>query len=245
MIALCYFYAQSKDAQALKNRYQLKLDFTFELAPVYYTSGFDYPQMPVITNDKPDMIQNLTWGLIPAWIKSPDQAEEIRSKTLNSRSDSIFEKPSFRNAIRQRRCIIPTTGFYEWREVNGKKYPYYIYLKNEEIFSFAGIWESWCNYSTGELLQTYSIVTTDANSLMAKIHNTKKRMPLILPREAERNWLDRRLNDEAIRALMVSLDDQEMEARTISKLITSRERERNIPVIQDYFDYPELNQEMQ
>lgn len=243
---MCFFYALSHSAQALKNRYQLKLDFDFELEPElkeakYYVAGFDFPKMPVITNQDPDRLQGLTWGLIPSWVKSESQAREIRTHTLNARSDTVFDKPAFRNAIRQRRCLVPADGFYEWREVGGRKYPYYIYLKTREIFSFAGIWEEWTDRSTGEILRTFSILTTDANPLMAQIHNTKKRMPVILPREGEREWLRNGLSREEISALTKPLEQELMEAHPISKLITLKSVNRNVPAVQEAFDYPELS----
>lgn len=244
---MCFHYALSKTAQSLKNRYQLKLDLETEplpdllSLPNYYISGFDYPQMPVITNKNPEQLAMFHWGLIPSWIKTPAEAREIRTVTLNARSESVFTKPSFRKAIRQRRCLIPADGFYEWRLFEGKKYPYFIYLKNKEIFSFAGIWEEWADIATGEVIKTYSIITTGANPLLEKIHNTKKRMPVILEPNEEKNWLSNDLNDERIAKLMKPLDESLMEAYTISKLITSRTEKRNTPNIQKYTDYPELS----
>lgn len=159
---------------------------------------------------------------------------------MNARSDTVFDKPSFRNAIRERRCLVPADGFYEWREVGGKKYPYYIYLKSKEIFSFAGIWEEWTDRSTGEIWRTFSILTTDANPLMEEIHNTKKRMPVILPREGEREWLRNGLSREEIVVLTKPLDDNLMNAHPISKLINSRSSNRNVAAIQEVHEYPEL-----
>jgi putative SOS response-associated peptidase YedK len=94
---MCFFYALSKIAQSLANHYQLKLDFEFEFQPElnqpnYYVSGFDYPRMPVITNDYPDRLRKFNWGLIPSWVKSKTQADEARSKTLNARCDTVYEK---------------------------------------------------------------------------------------------------------------------------------------------------------
>lgn len=242
---MCFFYALSQSAQALKNRYQLKLDFDFELEPEltevkYYISGFEFPKLPVITNRHPDRLQGFTWGLIPSWVKSASQAKEIRAHTLNARSDTVFAKPSFRNAIWQRRCLVPADGFYEWREVGGKKYPYFIYLKNKEIFSFAGIWEEWVDPSTGEVLRTFSILTTDANPLMERIHNTKKRMPVILLPEREGEWLKNGLTREEIIALTKPLDATLMSAHPISKLINSPSSNRNVAAIQEVYNYPEL-----
>ena len=242
---MCFFYALSQTAQSLKNRYQLKLEFEFELEPElnnakYYISGFEFPKLLVITNQHPDRLQGFAWGLVPHWVKSESQAREIRAHTLNARSDTVFTKPSFRNAIRERRCLVPADGFYEWREVGGKKYPYYIYLKTREIFSFAGIWEEWTDRLTGEVLRTFSILTTDANPLMEQIHNTKKRMPVILPREREREWIKNGLGGEEIVALTKPIDDTLMDAHPISKLINSRSLNRNVAAIQENYNYPEL-----
>jgi putative SOS response-associated peptidase YedK len=244
---MCFFYALSKDAQSLKNRYQLKFEFEFELQsdvpaePIYYASGFDFPKMPVITNDHPDQIQGFHWGLIPSWVKSPTEATEIRSHTLNARSDTIFTKPSFRHAIRRQRCLVPADGFYEWRLFEGQKYPYFIYLKSKEIFSLAGIWEEWTDRSTGEIIKTFSILTTEANPLLEKIHNTKKRMPVILPQHLELNWLKKDISDTETLSLTQPLDEKLLEAYTISRFITSRTPNRNVPEIQNSYDYPELS----
>jgi putative SOS response-associated peptidase YedK len=243
---MCFFYALSQDAQSLKNRYQLKFDFEFELLPEpavtsrYYVSGFDFPVMPVIADDHPESLQRFAWGLIPSWVKTPREAEEIRAQTLNARSETVLVKPSFRNAIRKRRCLVPAEGFYEWRLVDGKKYPYYIFMRNQATFSFAGIWEEWTDKTTGEVCKTFSIVTTQANELLAKIHNTKKRMPVILSPEVEREWLRKGLDDEAILSLTRPLAGELLTAHTISKLITSRTGERNVPAVRDYYPYPEL-----
>lgn len=246
---MCFFYALSQTAQQLKNRYQLKFEFEFELEeeyarvfhePKYYVSGFDFPKMPVITNQKPDIIQAYTWGLVPFWVKSPKQAAEIRSQTLNARSDTVFEKPSFRHAIRHRRCLVPADGFYEWQTLGGKKYPYFIRLKDRDIFSLAGIWDEWTDASTGEVMKTFSILTTGANPLLETIHNTKKRMPVILPREKEMDWIRKEMSPEEILALAKPLNEELMEAYTISKLITSRNSNRNVPAVQEVYVYPEL-----
>lgn len=242
---MCFFYALSETAKGLKNRYQLKLDFEFELEPElseakYYISGFEFPKMPVITNQQPEQLQGLTWGLIPSWVKTHADALEIRTRTLNARSDTVFIKPSFRNAIRERRCLVPADGFYEWREFNGKKYPYFIFHKDKSVFSFAGIWEEWTDRSTGEVIKTFSILTTDANPLMEQIHNTKKRMPVILPKEKERDWLKNGLSKEEVSALTKPLDEVLLSAHPISKLINSRSSNRNVAAVQEVYDYLEL-----
>ena len=139
---MCFFYALSQTAKSLKNRYQLKLDFEFELLPEfnepkYYVSGFDFPKMPVITNEQPDNIQGFTWGLVPSWVNSHNDAVEIRSNTLNARSDTVFTKPSFRNAIRKRRKVFMNGG-----NLTGKSIHIIFFLKIKTFFRLPGYGKS-------------------------------------------------------------------------------------------------------
>ncbi|HHW11912.1 MAG TPA: SOS response-associated peptidase [Firmicutes bacterium] len=244
---MCFYYALSVTAQTLENRYQLTEGFDWEVeagpwTPKYYVSGFEFPKMPVITNEAPDRLQFLTWGLIPFWVKAPAQAAQIRGKTLNARAETVLEKPSFRQAVQRRRCLVPADGFYEWRLFQGKKYPYYIFLKDRTVFSFAGIWEEWADPTTGELFRTYSILTTEANPLLARIHNTKKRMPVILPREQERAWLSAGLSTAELLSFLQPFPAAQMEAYTIGRLITARTANRNCPEVQAPVVYPELGE---
>ncbi len=206
----------------------------------YHASSFDLPKLPVITNEQPQQIQLFTWGLIPFWVKDTKTAEEVQLKTMNARAESIFEKPSFRSAAEQRHCLVLADGFFEWQEYEGKNYPYYVRLKNHEPFAMAGLWDSWKNPKNDEGMQTYSVITTKANPLMEQIHNKKKRMPVILPKDHEREWIDPSLSKQAAEALLVPYDESLMEAFTISRLITSRQRNPNVPEVLEPFTYPEL-----
>jgi putative SOS response-associated peptidase YedK len=243
---MCFYYALSQKAQNLKNRYQLKLDLEFDPVPDFpgephhYVSGFDYPKMPVILGENPARLETPRWGLVPSWVKTMREAEDIRVHTLNARSESVFVKPSFRNAIKRRRCLVPADGFYEWRMYQGKKYPYFIYHRDGEILSFAGIWDEWTDRSTGEVWRTFSILTTEANALLEKIHNTKKRMPVILPPSQEMKWLEKGLSETEVRDLTRPLDAHLLAAHTVGRLITSRTADRNTPEVQQFHDYPEL-----
>lgn len=203
-------------------------------------SGFSHQKVPVLTQEDHNAVHSYTWGLIPSWCKSEEQAKEMMANTLNARCDTIFEKPSFRSSIVKKRCLIYVKGFYEWRDYNKKKYPYYINLKNQPVFAFGGIYETWVNKETGEIWNTTSVVTTDANPLMAQIHNTKLRMPLILNNEQAKMWIDPVLDKEAIKKLMQPADEKIMQAHTISKLITSRTENPNQPKVKELFEYPEL-----
>lgn len=209
-----------------------------DLQPVYHASGFRLPRHPVVLDEEPGRVQLLRWGLVPYWTKDRESADRIRFRTLNARSETVFEKPSFRGPVRSRRCLVPVDGFFEFREVAAEKYPYLIRMKDGEPFSFGGIWDTWKG-EDGEL-RTFSIVTTEANTLLRKIHNTKFRMPLILKREDEGRWLDRDLEEAGIKELMVPFDDSVMTAHPVSKHLAEKGRDTNVPEILDEVEYKEL-----
>lgn len=159
---------------------------TFEPSGDY--NGFSYPQTPVITNNAPDSIQLFQWGLLPNWVSDID----FRKNTLNAKIETIHEKPSFKNVVSQR-CLVLVDGFYEWQWLDAKgkqKQKYFITMPDEDTFAFAGLWNNWLHRSTGLIIPTYSILTTEANEQMSIIHNSKKRMPMILKKEEERAWLE-------------------------------------------------------
>ena len=173
---MCYNLSLLNPAFSKHFESLLTFNETYKTEPVYYKNAFALPTHPVITNTLPVCIQEYTWGLIPFWVKSETDAESIRMKTMNARADTIFEKPSYRDAIIQRRCLIPADGFFEWRYFKGKKYPYYIQMKNHQVFSIAGIWDVWENPNSKEKEHTFSVITCKANPLLEKIHNKKKQI---------------------------------------------------------------------
>lgn len=205
-----------------------------------HLSAFAHANIPVLTQEDPGKLQAFKWGLIPAWCKDQQQAKEMMAMTLNARSETIFEKASFKTSILQKRCLIFVDGFYEWREYKKKKYPYFIKLKDQEAFAMGGIYENWIDKETGEIFNTCSIVTTEANPLMAAIHNSKKRMPLILPKVEMAKWINPNLSKEEIAAMTQPLAEGLLEAHTISKLITSRTEDSNVPEVKLKFAYSEL-----
>lgn len=147
------------------------------------------------------------WGLIPSWAKDPT----IGNRMANARADTAFEKPSFRNAIKSRRCLIPADVFYEWKVVPGqtRKQPHAIRMKDGSVFGLAGIWEYWRPKDGGDGIVSCSVLTTDANALMAGIHD---RMPVIIPPDRYRTWLDPKAALPAIQDLLLPYDDEPMEA---------------------------------
>ena len=217
---MCFYNSMSKKAKELAARYGRNLSVV-EIAEKilkeqeqYRVNAFSFPDCPVITSD-PE-IQSYRWGLIPFWVKDEKQADEIKRMTLNARADTIFQKPSFREPIRSKRCIVPSTGYFEWRHEGYKKIPYYIYVKDETIFSMAGIYDTWLDKTTGEVVDTFSIITTDTNPLTDYIHNTKHRMPAILSQENEERWLDPSLDKSDIEKLLLSFPVDRMDAYVIN-----------------------------
>lgn len=198
---MCFHYALYKEKSDLEKRYDARFTQGTLFSPAHYINGFSHPKLPVITNQEPKILNSFSWGLIPYWVNEHTQAKKISQSTLNARSESIFTKASFREAIVKRRAIIPANGFFEWQLSEGKKIPYYIYLDDLDTFSFAGIWEEWKNTIDNTTQYTFSVITTKANPFMEEIHNTKKRMPLILTQDEEQSWLSE-LSKDQINAIL-------------------------------------------
>jgi putative SOS response-associated peptidase YedK len=236
---MCYRYSVPGPDPLVK-RFSASFPEKTSFSRQYHASGFDLPKLPVIINNNPKQIQLFTWGLVPFWVKDVKAAEEVRSKTMNARAESIYDKPSFRHAAEQKHCLVLADGFFEWQEYEGRNYPYYIRLKSHEPFAMAGLWDTWKNPKTAEELRTYTVITTKANPLMEQIHNKKKRMPVILPKEHEGEWIDPSLEKHRAEALLVPFDEELMEAFTISRLITSKHQNPNVPEVLTPFSYPEL-----
>ena len=211
------------DERNLENEFE---DIINRTGRVYFVNGFNHPDIPVITNSLPDNLQLLSWGLIPFWVKDPAQAESLSKRTLNARGEDMFQKPSFRNAARNKRCLVLIDGFFEYHWYNGKSYPHYISMADGEPMLLGGLWETWKYEREGIIRDTFSIVTTSANPLMAEIHNKPKasegpRMPVIIPRGLESDWLGSMDDPPArkkVEDLIRPFDDSELRAYTVPKL---------------------------
>ncbi len=154
----------------------------------------------------------LRWGLIPSWAKDP----AIGNRMINARSETAAEKPSFRTAMRRRRCLIAADGFYEWQRTGGRKQPYFIRMKDDRPFAFAGLWESWTSPDGSEVFSC-TILTTGPNELMRPIHD---RMPVILAREDYDRWLDPAVErGEAVKPLLQPFPPGLMEAVPIGTYV--------------------------
>ena len=158
-------------------------------------------------------LELLRWGLIPSWADDPG----IGSRMINARAETAPEKPSFRRAFRERRCLIPADGFYEWKRMNGTKQPYYIRMREGRPFAFAGLWEGWKD-DGGPEIRSCAILTTAPNALAGEIHD---RMPVILPAGAYDAWLDPEAEKEELVALLAPYPEAEMEAYPVSRFVNS------------------------
>ena len=238
---MCFTVNVNLIKEELENRYGATLIDPDKYRPSYYYHAFGIPSLPAICSGEPSKIQLLKWGLIPAWTKGIDQANIIRYKTFNARYESIETKKSFSSSFRSKRCLIPVKGFFEWQHIGNEKIPWYIYHSENEIISLAGIYDDWVENNTGEVLTTFSIVTTDANDLMANIHNPGKRMPVLLSKSSETLWIDLSISQEAALGLLTPCPSDILKAHTISPLINSRSSDRNTPDVIKPFNYQSGN----
>lgn len=183
---MCYSNSSTSTTLQLAERYQKLLPGKPIELQYYFASGFQFPSWNIITN-APNLAQ-MRWGLLPKWFSGANLMD-FASKTLNARIETCHEKASFKHLVGTKRCLVPSSGFFEW-QTNGKlKKPYFIRTKDHAIFSIAGLYDNWLDPNTGAFEQTFTILTTTANALMAEIHNSKQRMPLILSPNEEVDWL--------------------------------------------------------
>jgi putative SOS response-associated peptidase YedK len=190
-------------------------------------SGFEYGKWPIIKSTTQDFTIELGhWELIAPWVKTIQEAQAGREKfnTLNATAERLLESKLFKPAALNHRCLVLSTGFYDWRHykpAGAKKemaYPYHITIKEQPLFYMAGIYQPWTDKETGETMDTFSIVTTKANGLMEQIHNKKKRMPTILSEMQAAEWISPNLSETKIMELASSaIDESIISAYTINK----------------------------
>ncbi len=207
---MCGRYTVIAKAEEIEKRFNIEVPSTY--LPRYNAAPTQI--LPVITNENPEGLSFFNWGLIPKWAKD----KTISSKLINARAETISEKASFKNALKQRRCLVIADGFYEWKRVSKKsKIPYRILLESKELFAFAGLWEEYEDEDQNQV-HTFSIVTTTANATISKIH---ERMPVILEPKSEQIWLSSSASTEEHLNLLKPYNDTEMEYYSISPMVNS------------------------
>ncbi|HIY74825.1 MAG TPA: SOS response-associated peptidase [Candidatus Sphingobacterium stercorigallinarum] len=197
----------------------------------FHVSGFERPFLPVTLSGDIDTIKPARWKLLPFWVKTEADAAKY-ANTLNAESESIFEKASYKNYIGKNRGLLYVNGFYEpHSSPTGAKENYYIYTPSKEIFTLGIVYSDWTDQATGETYPTFSVITTPANPLLEKIHNEKKRMPLIIPPDNRDAWLHAQGKDE-ITELMQTYTG-ELDAHRVVRVTAARGEDTNRPDIQD------------
>jgi putative SOS response-associated peptidase YedK len=215
--------------------------------PLYHASGYSHPKLLIYTNDSPHIPIIASWGLVPQWVKGNIQRKKIWNNTLNARGETIFEKPSFRESAKNKRCLIYVDGFYEHHHFKGKTYPFLIKKKHNEPIIIGGLWSEWVDVETGEIQNTFSIVTTKGNKLLEKIHNNPKlegpRMPLILSEAIADNWIVSTFLDDSVitylQELIQPFPEDELESYTVSRL-RGKQYVGNVKKISKPFIYEDL-----
>lgn len=216
---MCGRFSLTRREAELVERFGIELLFLEgeELRPRYNIAPTQ--MVPVVLDkDGQRVLATMKWGLIPFWTKDPKKTKPI----INTRSESIAEKPFFKQAANKRRCLIPADGFYEWKKANKEKIPLFIHFPDNEIFAFAGLWDQWKS-SDGEILRTCTIVTTEANAFMQPVHD---RMPVIVRPEHEARWLDAAITDvEQLRDILEPLGNDALEMYRVSSQVNSSRNE--------------------
>ncbi len=224
----------------LKRNKEVQVHFDVdELGDKHLVSGFAHPHLPIV---KQGSIELGEWGLIPSFAVTAELVNDMQNKTLNARSDTIFERKSFKESIVNKRCVLIIDGFFEWRHAGGDKFPYYIYPKDESVFYLGCIYTIYTDKTTGEMKDTFSIITTEANTMMQFIHNTKKRMPLILDKDAIASWINIDTPVATLKKLMKPYNEALMQSHSISKDAGYASKDRNNANIKEYVAYDQHTQ---
>jgi len=188
------------------------LDNTLAFPPHYNIA----PSQEIVTicnlPDKQTVAVMMRWGLIPHWAKEM----KIGYKMINARAETVHEKPAFRQAFQQQRCLIPADGFYEWQH-KGDKIPHYVYLRGHNLFAFAGLWDKWIN-DKGKTINSCTIITTQANKPLSKLHD---RMPVMLEKGHYQDWLAPQSTAEELLQLLSPFPANQINMHPVSKLVNN------------------------
>ena len=209
---MCGRYALYGPISRLSERFAASIDaLPADFGPRYNAAPM---QMLPVVRQRPGgerVAHLLRWGLLPGWAKDPG----IATRLINARAETLAEKPAFRAAYRARRCIVPASGFYEWKAVPGGKQPYYIQPANDELFGLAGLWERWPR-PEGTPIDTFTVITTAANATMQALH---ERMPVILQPADYGPWLSRNTAPERLGQLLAPCPGGMLSMHPVSKAV--------------------------
>ena len=210
---MCGRFTLNKSGEAIASAFQL--NEVPQLLPRYNIAPTQLVPTVLHTAENSNrQFHQLRWGLIPSWAKDP----QMGTRLINARAETVTEKPSFRSAFRQRRCLVIADGFYEWQRQERKKQPFYFQLQNGQPFAFAGLWERWRS-PDGEEIQSCTILTTEANEILRPIHD---RMPVILDSKDYDLWLDPEVqNTEPLQQLLRPYPSEAMTSYAVSTKVNN------------------------
>ena len=208
---MCGRYALYSPADAIADLFDATAEID-DLAPRYNAAPMQW--LPVIRR-RPSgerVIHALRWGLLPSWAKD----ETIAARLINARAETLSEKPAFRAAYRARRCIVPADGFYEWAKRPDGKQPYFIHAPDGTVLAFAGLWERWIRPADAEVIDSFTILTTEANPRIQPLHD---RMPVILAPEVVDVWLDRATDPARLSELLTPFPEERLAMHPVSRAV--------------------------
>ncbi|MCK0179116.1 SOS response-associated peptidase [Flavobacteriaceae bacterium S0862] len=242
---MCFHTSQTKKVIELENRYNVKVSHESLVdyfdAPRYHLNGFSHPNMLVIPQERSDLIAPGVWGIVPN-NKQPDDIKPYYKEAvkygggLNARSEKVFNHFIYRDSIMEKRCVIPVTGFFEPHDYKKKKYPYHIKSKTDDVLSLAGL------YTVIGTNITFTILTKEASPLFERVHNLKKRQPIILQKELEQDWLNPELTNDDVKELLNNpFNDDELDSYTVSKDLFNIKVNSDVEDILNPVQYEELN----
>ncbi len=204
---MCGRYTLAKPLKTIESHFgPIHIDLEYRLS---YNIAPSQLSPVVINRSGQRELTEMKWGLVPSW------AKDEKMKFINARSETVREKPSFKNSLKSQRCLIPADGFLEWQGT--EKQPYHIFLKTQALFAFAGLWSIW-NSPEGKSLSTYTILTTEANKKLTLIH---PRMPIILPAEQYETWLSPDSGLDPLHELLTAFSSEEFDFHPVSKEVNS------------------------
>lgn len=242
---MCYHTRITETVANLEYRFKASLHKEstrlFFDKPRFHINGFSHPNILVIPQQRPDVLAPGVWGIVPD-NKEPDDIKSYYKEAvkygagLNAQSEKLFNHFIYKNVALTQRCIIPVNGFFEPHTSQKKKYPFYIHRKDDGIMSLAGIYTVIGSYIT------FAILTKKASPLIEKIHNIKKRQPVILNLEGEKSWLDDSLSYDHVNDLITQFYmDNQLEGYSVSKDLYNTKVDSNVETITTKIVYPELN----
>jgi len=212
---MCGRFVQYNLLQVIQQTFNIDA-VSFEVIPNYNVAPTQ-EILAAVRHDNEIKLEKLHWGLVPFWAKDIS----IGSGMINARAETVASKPSFRNAFKKRRCLIPANGFYEWKGDKGNKQPYYVFIPSGEPFAFAGFWETWTDKESGEesVYKSCAIITTSASGAIREIHH---RMPVILDPKFHEKWLNAQVKDpKKLEIILQKGLIHDMKYYPVSKLVNS------------------------